>query len=157
MLAGYGQQLREKQKVKRIYFILEKQFRNYFEKALHQKGVTGENLLFMLERRLDNVVYRLGLAVARRQARQLVRHGHIAVNGRKVNIPSFQVSVGDEIAVRESSNKLTVLEIAKEFASHQAPPAWLEVDRDGYKGRVLALPKREDINLPVNEQLATSY
>ena len=91
--------------------------------------------------------------MARRQARQLVRHGHIAVNGRKVNIPSFQVNVGDQIEVRENSKKLTVLEIAKDFASHQAPPNWLEVDRDGYKGRVLALPKREDINLPINEQL----
>jgi len=110
-------------------------------------------LLQLLERRLDNVVYRLGFAVARRQARQLVRHGHVAVNGRKVNIPSFSVSAGDEVTIREGSSKLTILETAKEFASHQAPPAWLEVDRDAYKGRVLALPKREDINLPLNEQL----
>jgi small subunit ribosomal protein S4 len=136
-----------------MYFTQEGQFRNYFERAATSKGVTGELLLQQLERRLDNVVYRLGFAVARRQARQLVRHGHVAVNGRKVNIPSFQVHAGDEIEVRENSKKLTVLEIAKEFASHQAPPNWLEVDRDGYKGRVLALPKREDINLPINEQL----
>jgi small subunit ribosomal protein S4 len=152
-IVGYGLQLREKQKAKRMYFTQEGQFRNYFERAATSKGVTGELLLQQLERRLDNVVYRLGFAVARRQARQLVRHGHVAVNGRKVNIPSFQVNVGDQVEVRENSKKLTVLEIAKDFASHQAPPNWLEVDRDGYKGRVLALPKREDINLPVNEQL----
>jgi small subunit ribosomal protein S4 len=152
-IVGYGLQLREKQKAKRMYFTQEGQFRNYFERAATSKGVTGELLLQQLERRLDNVVYRLGFAVARRQARQLLRHGHIAVNGRKVDIPSFQVSVGDQIEVRENSKKLTVLEIAKDFASHQAPPNWLEVDRDAYKGRVLALPKREDINLPINEQL----
>jgi small subunit ribosomal protein S4 len=152
-IVGYGLQLREKQKAKRMYFTQEGQFRNYFERAATSKGVTGELLLQQLERRLDNVVYRLGFAVARRQARQLVRHGHIAVNGRKVNIPSFQVNVGDQIEVRENSKKLTVLELAKDFASHQAPPNWLQVDRDGYKGGVLALPKREDINLPVNEQL----
>ena len=152
-IVGYGLQLREKQKAKRMYFTQEGQFRNYFERAATSKGVTGELLLQQLERRLDNVVYRLGFAVARRQARQLVRHGHVAVNGRKVNIPSFQVNVGDQVEVRENSKKLTVLEIAKDFASHQAPPNWLEVDRDGYKGRVLALPKREDINLPINEQL----
>jgi small subunit ribosomal protein S4 len=152
-IVGYGLQLREKQKAKRIYFTQEGQFRNYFERAARTKGVTGEMLLQQLERRLDNVVYRLGFAVARRQARQLVRHGHVAVNGRKVNVPSFQVNVGDEIAVRERSNKLAILEIAKDFASHQPPPAWLEVDRDGYKGRVLSLPTRNDINLPINEQL----
>ena len=152
-IVGYGLQLREKQKAKRIYFTQEGQFRNYFERAARTKGVTGEMLLQQLERRLDNVVYRLGFAVARRQARQLVRHGHVAVNGRKVDVPSFQVNVRDEIAVREKSNKLAILEIAKDFASHQPPPAWLEVDRDGYKGRVLSLPTRNDINLPINEQL----
>lgn len=152
-IVGYGLQLREKQKAKRIYFTQEGQFRNYFEKAATTKGVTGEVLLQQLERRLDNVVYRMGLAVARRQARQLVRHGHIAVNGRKVNIPSFQISVGDEITVRERSRKLVILEGAKEFASHQTAPNWLQIDRDNYTARVTALPKREDINLPVNEQL----
>jgi small subunit ribosomal protein S4 len=152
-IVGYGLQLREKQKAKRMYFTQEGQFRNYFEKAARGKGVTGEILLQQLERRLDNVVYRLGFAVARRQARQLVRHGHVLVNGKKVNIPSFQVHAGDEVAVREKSNKLVILEGAKEFASHQPPPAWLEVSRDDYKGRVIALPKREDINLPINEQL----
>ncbi|HVJ06033.1 MAG TPA: 30S ribosomal protein S4 [Candidatus Saccharimonadales bacterium] len=152
-IVGYGLQLREKQKAKRMYFAQESQFRNYFEKAARSKGVTGEILLQQLERRLDSVVYRLGFAVARRQARQLVRHGHIAVNGRKVNIPSFQVNVGEEITVREGSRKLVILEMAKDFASHQTSPTWLEIDRDNFKGRVTSLPRREDINLPVNEQL----
>jgi small subunit ribosomal protein S4 len=152
-IVGYGLQLREKQKAKRIYFTLEKQFRNYFEKAARTPGVTGELLLQQLERRLDNVVYRLGLAVSRRQSRQIVRHGHVNVNGRRVNIPSFQVSVGDEIMVRENSKKMTMLEGARDFNSHQQLPAWLEVDRENYKGKVTALPKRHDVNLPVNEQL----
>jgi small subunit ribosomal protein S4 len=152
-IVGYGLQLREKQKTKRMYFAQEGQFRNYFENAAKSKGVTGELLLQQLERRLDNVVYRLGFAVARRQARQLVRHGHITVNGRKVNIPSFQCSAGDEIVIRESSRKLAILEQAKDFASHQNAPNWLEIDRDNYKGRVISLPKREDIQMPVNEQL----
>ena len=152
-IVGYGLQLREKQKAKRIYFTLEKQFRNYFEKAAKTKGVTGEQLLQQLERRLDNVVYRLGFAVSRRQARQLVRHGHVEVNGRKVNIPSYQVVPGEQIAVREGSRKLPILEIARDFTSHQPVANWLETDRENFKGRVTALPKREDINLPVNEQL----
>jgi small subunit ribosomal protein S4 len=152
-IVGYGLQLREKQKTKRIYFTQEGQFRNYFERAARTKGVTGEMLLQQLERRLDNVVYRLGFALSRRQARQLVRHGHVAVNGRKVNIPSFEVSAGQEVSIRESSRKLAILDQAKDFASHQIAPNWLEIDRDNYRGRVLALPKREDIQLPVNEQL----
>ncbi|MBV9572855.1 MAG: 30S ribosomal protein S4 [Acidobacteriales bacterium] len=152
-IVGYGLQLREKQKAKRIYFTQEGQFRNYFEKAARSKGVTGELLLQQLERRLDNVVYRIGLGVSRRQARQLVRHGHIQVDGRKVNIPSYQVSVGEEIAIREGSRKLAILELAKDFASHQNSPTWLEIDRDNYKGRVQSLPKREEIQQPVNEQL----
>ena len=152
-VVGYGLQLREKQKTKRMYFAQEGQFRNYFEKAARSKGVTGEMLLQQLERRLDNVVYRLGFGVSRRQARQLVRHGHVQVNGRKVNIPSYQVSVGEEIAVRENSKKLAILEMAKEFASHQNAPTWLEIDRDGLKGKVLSLPKREEMQVPVNEQL----
>jgi len=152
-VVGYGLQLREKQKAKRIYFTQEGQFRNYFEKAAKSKGVTGELLLQQLERRLDTVVYRLGFGISRRQARQLVRHGHVAVNGRKVNIPSYQVSVGEEIVIREGSRKLPILEQAKEFAAHAGQPTWLEIDRENYKGRVLALPKREDIQLPVNEQL----
>jgi small subunit ribosomal protein S4 len=115
--------------------------------------VTGAKLLEQLERRLDNVVYRLGFGISRRQARQLVRHGHVQVNGKKVNIPSYEVSAGEEIAIRESSRKVPILETAKDFASHQPAPVWLEIDRENYKGRVLALPKREDIQLPVNEQL----
>jgi small subunit ribosomal protein S4 len=152
-VVGYGLQLREKQKAKRIYFTQEGQFRNYFEKAARTKGVTGYMLLQQLERRLDNVVYRLGFAISRRQARQLVRHGHVAVDGRKVNIPSYEVSAGEEITIRENSKNLPILATAKEFASHQTLPTWLEVDRDNYKARVQSLPKREDIQLPVNEQL----
>ncbi len=152
-IVGYGLQLREKQKAKRIYFTNEGQFRNYYEKASRATGVTGELLLQQLERRLDNVVYRLGVATSRRQSRQLVRHGHIQVNGRKVDIPSYQVKAGDEIAVREPSRKLTSIAQAVDYTSHQAVPNWLEFDRDGLKGRVTAVPKREDISLPVNEQL----
>lgn len=152
-IVGYGLQLREKQKAKRMYFTQEGQFRNYFEKAARSKGVTGELLLQQLERRLDTVVYRIGFGVSRRQARQLVRHGHVSVNGRKVDIPSFQCSVGDEVTIREASRKLPLLEQAKEFAAHGNAPTWLEIDRENYRGKVLALPKREDIQLPVNEQL----
>jgi small subunit ribosomal protein S4 len=152
-IVGYGLQLREKQKAKRIYFTLESQFRAYYEKASRAQGVTGELLLQQLERRLDNVAFRLGFASSRRQARQIVRHGHVEVNGRKVNIPSFQVGVGDEIKIREGSKKMTVLETSTEFASHQQPPRWLQVDHANLSGKVLALPKREDVNLPVNEQL----
>ena len=152
-IVGYGLQLREKQKAKRIYFTQEGQFRNYFEKASRAQGVTGELLLQQLERRLDNIVYRLGFGVSRRQARQLVRHGHVHVDGRKVNIPSYQVSVGEEISIRESSNKLPILEQAKEFASHQNAPTWLDIDRDNFKGRIVSLPKRDEIQQPVNEQL----
>src|SRR3954469_10746616 len=152
-IVGYGLQLREKQKTKRIYFALEKQFRNYFEKAARAQGVTGERLLQQLERRLDNVAYRLGFATSRRQARQIVRHGHVLVNGKKVNIPSFQVNVGDEVSVREKSNKMVVIEGAQQFASGQPAPAWLAIDREKLSGKVLSLPKREEINLPINEQL----
>jgi small subunit ribosomal protein S4 len=152
-VVGYGLQLREKQKAKRIYFTQEGQFRNYFEKAVRHKGVTGEMLLQQLERRLDSVVYRMGFGISRRQARQLVRHGHVSVDGRKVNIPSYQVSVGEEISIREGSRKLAVLEQAKEFSGHQNAANWLEIDRENFKGRMTSLPKREDIQLPVNEQL----
>jgi small subunit ribosomal protein S4 len=152
-IVGYGLQLREKQKAKRIYFTLESQFRAYYEKANRSSGVTGEILLQQLERRLDNVAYRLGFASSRRQSRQIVRHGHVEVNGRKVNIPSYQVQVGDEIKVREGSKAMTVLESSTEFASHQQSPQWLAVDHKNLSGKVLALPKREDVNLPVNEQL----
>ncbi len=152
-IVGYGLQLREKQKARRIYFALEGQFRDYYEKAARTPGVTGELLLQQLERRLDNVTFRLGFASSRRQARQLVRHGHVEVNGRKVNIPSYQVGVGDEIKIRPNSEKLTVVESSREFASHNPSPSWLSIEPNSLSGKVLALPKRDDINLPVNEQL----
>ncbi|MGB6872277.1 MAG: 30S ribosomal protein S4 [Acidobacteriaceae bacterium] len=152
-IVGYGLQLREKQKARRIYFALEGQFRAYYEKAARTPGVTGELLLQQLERRLDNVTFRLGFASSRRQARQIVRHGHVEVNGRKVNIPSFQVGVGDEIKIRPNSTKLSVVEISREIASHNPMPAWLSSELNTLSGKVLALPKRDDINLPVNEQL----
>jgi small subunit ribosomal protein S4 len=152
-VVGYGLQLREKQKAKRIYFTLETQFRAYYEKASNRTGVTGELLLQQLETRLDNIAYRLGFALSRRQARQIVRHGHIQVNGRKVNIPSFQCKVGDEIAIREGSKSIVILEEAKNFASGQRAATWLDINRDNLSGKVLSLPKREDIQLPVNEQL----
>ena len=152
-IVGYGLQLREKQKAKRIYFTLEGQFRAYYEKASRTPGVTGELLLQQLERRLDNVAFRMGYAQSRRQARQLVRHGHVEVNGRKVNIPSYQVNVGDEIRVREGSKNLGLVEVARDFASHQNTPAWLQIDGAALSGKIVALPKREDVNLPVNEQL----
>jgi small subunit ribosomal protein S4 len=152
-IVGYGLQLREKQKAKRMYFTLEGQFRSYYEKASRAQGVTGELLLQQLERRLDNIAYRLGFANSRRQARQVVRHGHVEVNGRKVNIPSFQVSVGDEIRIREASRKLPLFEAAGEYSGQGQAPTWLSIDRNTLSGKVLALPKREDIQLPVNEQL----
>jgi small subunit ribosomal protein S4 len=152
-VVGYGLQLREKQKAKRIYFTLEGQFRAYYEKASNKTGVTGELLLQQLETRLDNVAYRLGFAQSRRQARQIVRHGHIQVNGRKVNIPSFQCKVGDEIAIREASKSIVILEEAKNFASGQRSVTWIDINRDNLSGKILSLPKRDEIQLPVNEQL----
>jgi small subunit ribosomal protein S4 len=153
-VTGYGQQLREKQKVKRIYGMLEKQFRIFFEKAARQKGVTGETLLQMLERRLDNTTYRLGFAMSRRQARQFVQHGHIVVNGRKVNIPSFQVRVGDVIAVRDGSRKNAHILGAWQTAAGRGRPKWLEVtDLDRMEGRVVNLPHRSDVEQEINEQL----
>jgi small subunit ribosomal protein S4 len=152
-VVGYGLQLREKQKAKRIYFTLETQFRAYYQKAANKTGVTGELLLQQLETRLDNVCYRLGFAMSRRQARQIVRHGHIQVNGRKVNIPSFQCKVGDEVKVREGSKKLVILEESGNFASGQRAVQWLDINRENLSGRLVALPTREDVNLPVNEQL----
>ena len=152
-VVGYGLQLREKQKAKRIYFTLETQFRAYYQKASNRTGVTGELLLQQLETRLDNICYRLGLATSRRQARQIVRHGHIQVNGRKVNIPSFQCKVGDVVAVREGSRQLVLLEEAANFASGQRSATWLDINRETFSGKLVALPKREDISLPVNEQL----
>ncbi len=153
MLAGYGLQLREKQKVKRIYFVLEKQFRNYFDKARRQKGVTGENLLFMLERRLDNVVYRSGFSTSRRQARQLVNHGHIMVNDRKVNIPSFQVKPGDVVTVKGRSQKNPHVEGAWQTAAGRGRPAWLSSGGMEYSVSVSGIPTRADVDANINEQL----
>ena len=152
-IVGYGLQLHEKQKAKRIYFTLEGQFRQYYEKANRATGVTGELLIQQLERRLDNVAFRLGFAISRRQARQVVRHGHVTVNGRKVNIPSYQVNVGDEIAIRESAKKLIIVEQAAQYAAQNPVPAWLEASFENLSGRVLSLPKRKDVSLPINEQL----
>jgi small subunit ribosomal protein S4 len=152
-LLGYGVQLREKQKVKRIYGVLEDQFRRYFEQAERLKGITGEMLLQLLERRLDNVAYRLGFATSRPQARQLVRHGHFAVNGRKVDIPSFLVKAGDVVSVRAGSQKNVTIQHAIEEVKGRGVPEWLALDGDQFNGRVVSLPTREQINLPVQEQL----
>ncbi len=152
-IVGYGLQLREKQKVKRIYGVLENQFRSYFEKAVRQKGVTGENLLAQLERRLDNVLVRLGFAATHAQARQFVRHGHVLVNGKKVNIPSFQVAVGHEVSVKEKMKKNVQVVGALELVGGRGTPHWLELNSDTVSGRILALPKREDINLPIQERM----
>ncbi len=152
-VVGYGLQLREKQKAKRIYFTLETQFRAYYEKASRATGVTGDLLIQQLERRLDNVAFRLGFAISRRQARQVVRHGHVEVNGRKVNIPSFQVSVGDTVAIRESGRKLVVVESARDYAASNPVPSWLQPDFANLSGKIVSLPRRDEVNLPVNEQL----
>jgi len=152
-IVGYGLQLHEKQKAKRMYFTLEGQFREYYEKASRASGVTGELLIQQLERRLDNVAFRLGFAISRRQARQVVRHGHVTVNGRKVNIPSYQVNVGDEVAIRDSAKKFQIVEQGAQFAQQNPLPVWLEMNFETLSGRVLSLPKRGDVNLPINEQL----
>ncbi len=152
-IVGYGLQLREKQKVRRIYGILEAQFRIYFEKAAQRKGITGENLLFMLEMRLDNAVYRLGLATSRAEARQLVRHGHVSVSGRAVKIPSFQVAPGQEIEVRQGSREMVTIQRALDISGGRNLPSWLQFDREAMKGRVVSLPRREDVNFPIQEQM----
>jgi len=152
-VSDYGVQLREKQKVRRIYGILENQFRGYFEMADRMKGVTGENLLFILEKRLDNVAYRLGFATSRTEARQLVRHGHFTLNGRKVNIPSLQAKAGDVLQLREKSRKITAITESLEGVVRRGIPQWLELDKDSCKGVVKAMPVREDITMPIQEQL----
>ena len=152
-LAGYGLQLREKQKVKRIYGVLEDQFRRYFEAAERTRGITGETLLQLLERRLDNVIYRLGLATSRAQARQLVRHGHFTVNGKKVDIPSYSVKAGDIITVLGRTQKNPTVEHAMEEVKGRGIPEWLSFDANTITGRVMSVPTREQINLPVQEQL----
>ena len=152
-MLGYGLQLREKQKLRRVYGILESQFRHYFEKAAVRKGVTGQLLLQFLERRLDNVVYRMGLATSRPQARQFVRHGHFQVNGRKVNIPSFLVKPGDVVEVRQGSREMPALLASRESTSHQTVPSWIDADRDNLSAKILSSPQRQEIALPIQEQL----
>jgi small subunit ribosomal protein S4 len=150
---NYGQQLREKQKARRIYGVLERQFRHMFSKATESKGVTGEVLLQMLERRLDNIVYRFGFALSHSQARQLVRHGHFTVNGRKVDIPSFQVKAGDVVAVRERSRKIPVIMTSLEQRKGSWVPEWLQLTTESMSGRMLNIPTRSSIQVPVKEQL----
>ena len=153
-IVGYGLQLREKQKVRRVYGVLEAQFRSTFEKAALAKGITDENLMSALERRLDSVIYRMGFGTSRAQARQIVRHGHIDVNGRKCDIPSAQVKVGDVVAVRETSKNNPAILAARDATAHAPAPNWIDVDRESLKGRIQSLPKREDlVQIQLNEQL----
>jgi small subunit ribosomal protein S4 len=153
-IVGYGLQLREKQKVRRVYGVLERQFRSTFEKAALAKGITGENLMSALERRLDSVIYRMGFGTSRAQSRQIVRHGHIDVNGRKCNIPSAQVKVGDVIAVRQSSKNNPTILAARDATAHAPAPNWIDVDREGLTGRVTSLPLRSElVQIQLNEQL----
>jgi small subunit ribosomal protein S4 len=151
--SDYGIQLREKQKIKRIYGLSEKQFHLFFERADRQKGITGTNLLVALESRLDNVVYRLGFANSRAQARQLVQHNHFLVNGRKVNIPSFLVKIGDAVEVRERSRKIQLIQDSLDAVVRRGVPQWLDLEKDNLKGVVKSLPAREDLTMPMQEQL----
>jgi len=153
----YSLQLREKQKVKRIYGVMERQFRRYFDHAVRAKGLTGANLLILLETRLDNVVYRLGLAQSRAQARQIVRHGHIIVNGRKTNVPSYLVKPNDVITVRPESRGREYFQLVGEFMGERPTPSWLSLNSEALTGRVLSRPTRQDIDLPVNEQLVVEF
>ena len=152
-MAGYGLQLREKQRVKRMYGVLESQFRRYFKEADRRKGVTGETLLQLLEGRLDNVVYRLGFATSRPQARQLVRHGHFSVNGRRADIPSYSIRAGDEVAVHKNSVKNPAIIYAMEEVNGRGIPEWLQLDPENLAGRLTSVPTRDQLNLPVQEQL----
>ncbi|TPV94137.1 MAG: 30S ribosomal protein S4 [Myxococcales bacterium FL481] len=151
--SDYGQQLREKQKVKRMYGLLEKQFRGYYNKATRMKGVSGENLLSLLERRLDNVAIRCGFSASHAEARQLVRHGHFTINGQRVDIPSYQVRVGDVVEVREKSRKVQKIVDALANVDRSPLPQWLELDRDAFKGKITALPTRSDVAADIDEQL----
>jgi len=153
MMKNYGLQLREKQKTRRYYGILETQFRNYYEKADAQEGMSGVNLLIMIERRFDNVVYRMGLAESRRDARQLVRHGHFTVNGKNANIPSMLLKVGDEIAIKDSKKDRPKIKTVIEKCEGKIIPKWLEVDKENGKGKIIAMPQREDIDFEIDEQL----
>jgi small subunit ribosomal protein S4 len=153
-IVGYGLQLREKQKVRRIYGVLETQFRGMYEKAAQAKGITGEVLMSSLERRLDSVIYRMGFGTSRAQARQIVRHGHIEINGRKCNIPSAQVKVNDVISVRETSRNNPTILSARDATAHAPAPGWIDVDREGLKGRITSLPQRSElVQIQLNEQL----
>ena len=153
-IVGYGLQLREKQKVRRVYGVLERQFRLGFDKAALQKGITGENLMSSLERRLDSVIYRMGLGTSRAQARQVVRHGHVEVNGRKCNIPSALVKVGDVVSIRESSKNNPTVLTARDATAHAPAPNWIDVDREALRGRITGLPQRADlVQIQMNEQL----
>jgi small subunit ribosomal protein S4 len=151
--SDYGVQLREKQKLKRMYGLLEKQFRGYFEKADQQKGITGTNLLVFLERRLDNMIFRMGFANSRVEARQLITHSHFLVNGKAVNIPSYLLKTGDEICVKEGSRKITRIMGAMETVARRGVPHWLELDKENFKASIKMLPVREDLTMPVHEQL----
>ena len=153
-IVGYGLQLREKQKARRIYGVLERQFRTVFDKAAATKGITGENMLARLERRLDNVVYRMGWGTSRAQSRQVVRHGHIQVNGRKVDIPSALVKLNDVVEVREASRKNLTILAARDATAHAPSPSWMEVDRDTLRGRIVGMPRRDElVQIQLNEQL----
>ena len=151
-MGEYGLQLREKQKAKRFYGVLERQFKNYFERSAKARGATGTMLMTLLERRLDNVVYRLGFAASRKEARQLIVHGHFVVNSKKVDRPSYLVSPGDVVEVRDKSQKLTKFKARSESLSEYTPPAWLQLDAAKMKGTVLRLPAREEVDAPVNER-----
>ena len=153
MMKNYGLQLREKQKTRRYYGILETQFKNYYEKADRQEGMSGVNLLVMIERRFDNVVYRMGLAESRRDARQLVRHGHFTVNGKNANIPSMLLKVGDEIAIKDSKKDRPKIKALIERSEGKIIPKWIEVDKENGKGKIIAMPAREDIDFEIDEQL----
>ena len=152
-MSNYGEQMREKQKVKRIYGIAERQFRGYYFRASRMKGVTGENLLVLLERRLDNIVYRFGFASDHAEARQLVRHGHFAVNGKRVNIPSYLVRSGDVVTVGERSKKIKRIEESLAAVERRGVPSWLELNKEAFSGKVKAMPAREDFTMPIREQL----
>jgi small subunit ribosomal protein S4 len=151
--SDYGVQLREKQKLKRMYGLLEKQFRGYFEKADKQKGITGTNLLVLLERRMDNMIFRMGFANSRVEARQLISHGHFLINGKAFNIPSYLLKAGDQVSVKEGSRKVTRIMGAIETVARRGVPHWLELDKDNFKASVKMLPVREDLTMPVQEQL----
>lgn len=153
----YGTQLREKQKARRFYGVLEKQFESYFEEAARRQGITGENLLQILESRLDNVVYRLGFAASRPESRQLVRHGHFHVNGKKVDIPSFKVKIGDVISIREKSQQIDRIKTLVENAESRTIPAWLELDLANKSGKIVRLPARDEIDAPVAEQMIVEH